>query len=335
MNSETKLASSWFIWGLSYYLYYPFVSLFAVKFVKDVTILYLISTLFAIPMPLIGSKLARKIGLVKTMMLGGILSGLGLVLFSFSTSLPSLIISYVIASTFFISLPSYYSYMNNLGKGTISKIWAISIIPSLFTPSIGGVIASVLGLRAVFLIGGILMAFTALPLLRLKEIQIMQDSLVFDVKLLIPIVVILPIALAFPFVYLILKQNYSMSYENIGVIATLAEVMGAFFTFLYSKFTKRFFLSIYLILFSLIYLIYFNPMFTLFFGLWEAIIPSALEESKEKSPEAFGIINSFQQIGWFTGYLFSYLEFSIKTSILISSIISVLLGLIFLVLNKL
>ncbi|QIW23649.1 MFS transporter [Sulfolobus sp. S-194] len=334
MNSEARLASSWFIWGLSYYLYYPFVSLFAVKFVQDVTILYLISTAFAIPMPLIGSKLARKIGLVKTMMLGGILSGIGLVLFSFSTSLSFLIISYVIASTFFISLPSYYSYMNNLGKGTISKIWAISIIPSLFTPFIGGIIASVLGLRAVFLIGGILMTLTALPLISLKEIQIIKDSLVFDVKLLIPIVVILPIALAFPFIYLVLKQNYSMSYENIGLIATLAEMIGAFFTFLYSKFARRFFLSLYLVLFSLIYLIYFNPMFALFFGLWEAIIPSALEESKEISPEAFGIINSFQQVGWFMGYLFSYLEFSIRTSILISSLISVILGFIFLVINK-
>ena len=333
-NSVVKLAGSWFIWGLSYYLYYPFVSLYIIKFIKDVTLVYLISTIFAIPFPLIGGKLARKIGLVRTMILGGIISGIGLIMVGLSNSLFWLIISYIITSGFFLALPSYYSYMNNLGKGTISIVWAISILPSFFTPYIGGVIASLLGLREVFIIAGIIMIFTGLPLIRLKEIDVPYGMTRLNYKFLIPIVVILPIALALPFIYLVLKEVYFMSYEEIGEIATLAEILGAFFTFLYSMFTKKFFLSVYLFLFSLVFLVYINPFFSIFFGLWEAIIPSALEESTGKSPEALGLINTLQQVGWFIGYLVSFLAFSPRLSLLASSILALILGISFLFIKK-
>jgi len=333
-NSVARLAGSWFIWGLSYYLYYPFVSLYLVKFVNDVTLVYLVSTIFAIPFPLIGGKLARKIGLVKTMELGGVISGIGLIMMGLSNSLTWIIVSYIIASGFFLALPSYYSYMNNLGKGTISVVWAISILPSLFTPYIGGIIASLLGLREVFIIAGIFMIFTSLPLIRLKEIDVPSQVIRVNYRVLIPIVVILPIALTLPFIYLVLKEVYLMSYEEIGEIATLAEILGAFFTFLYSRFTKKFFLSVYLFLFSLVPLVYVNPFFSIFFGLWEAIIPSALEESSVKSPEALGLINTFQQIGWFIGYLASFLAFSVRLSLLSSSILAVILGILFLFIKK-
>jgi len=333
-GSVARLAGSWFIWGLSYYLYYPFVSLYIVKFVKDVTLVYLISTIFAIPLPLIGSKLARKIGLVKAMIIGGIVSGIGLSMFGLAKDLSLLIISYVITSGFFLALPSYYSYMNNLGKGTISIVWAVSILPSLFTPYIGGIIASFLGLREVFIIAGIIMIFTGIPLLGLEEISVKDEEIKLNYKMLIPILVILPLALAFPFIYLVLKENYSMSYEEIGVIATLAEILGAFFTFLYSRLGRKFLLSVYLLLFSLVSLVYVNPFFSVFFGLWEAIIPSALEESREKSPEAFGLINSMQQFGWFIGYLASYFAFSARLSLLVSSILALILGLLFLFIRK-
>ena len=334
MNNVARIAGSWFIWGLSYYLYYPFVSLYVVKFVKDVTLVYLISAIFAIPLPLIGGKLARKIGLVKTMILGGIISGIGLIMVGLAKDLLLLIVSYIITSSFFLALPSYYSYMNNLGKGTISVVWAISILPSLFTPYIGGVIASLLGLREVFIIAGIIMIFTGIPLLGLEEINVKNEKVRLNYKILIPILVILPIALAFPFIYLVLRENYSMSYEEIGEIATLAELLGAFFTFLYSRFERKFLLSVYLFLFSLASLVYVNPFFSVFFGLWEAIIPSALEESREKSPEAFGLINSMQQFGWLIGYLASYLAFSARLSLLASSVLALILGLSFLFIRK-
>lgn len=333
-NRITKLAGSWFIWGLSYYLYYPFVSLYIVKFIKDVTFVYLISVIFAIPFPLIGGKLARKIGLVNAMKLGGIISGIGLILMGLSNSLFWLVVSYVITSGFFLSLPSYYSYMNNLGKGTISVVWAISIIPSLFAPYVGGIIASLLGLREVFIISGIIMIFTSVPLIGLEEVNVPSEEGKITYKVLIPILVILPLALALPFIYLVLKEVYFMSYKEIGEIATLAEILGAFFTFLYSRFAKRFFLSIYLFLFSLVYLVYVNPFFSIFFGLWEAIIPSALEESRGKNPETFGVINSLQLVGWFIGYLASFLTFSARLSLLLSSILAIILGMIFLFIKK-
>ncbi|BFH73847.1 hypothetical protein SJAV_17910 [Sulfurisphaera javensis] len=334
MNNETKLAGSWFIWGLSYYLYYPFVSLFVIKFISDVTLVYLISTLFAIPMPLIGAKLTRKIGLIKTIELGSILSGLGLILFSFSENLVWLIITYTLSSAFFITLPSYYSYMNNLGKGVIAKLWAISIIPSLFIPSVGGLIASFFGLRTIFLLGGILMILTFLPIAKLEEIEIDNEKIKIDIRILFPILVILPIALTFPYIYLILREKYFLSYGEIGFLATIAEIIGAVFTFIYSRFTKRFLLSLYLVLFSLVYLTYYSFVFSIFFGLWESLIPTALEESKGKTPEAFGIINSLQQAMWEVGYLVSYFTFSPRFSILISSLLAIILSIIFLLFKK-
>lgn len=329
MNSEGKLAESWFIWGLSYYLYYPFISLFVVKFTQQVTLVYLLGTLLVIPFPYLGAKLSRKIGLVRTMELGCVISGIGLILFSFSTNLIWLIISYAIISLFFLGLPSYYSYMSFLGEGVISRVWAISIIPSFFTPSVGGIIATYFGLKEVFFISGIIMILSALPLISLPEIDIENgERNSYNNTIVIPILTIFPIALSFPFIYLILQKVYSMTYDQIGFLATIAEVIGALFTFLYSKINKKWLLSIYLLLFSMLYFVFYNPYVAILFGLWEAIIPSSLEESKGRRPEDFGIINSFQQFGWLTGYLVSYFAFSTYYSILISSLSSVLLSLL-------
>lgn len=335
MKNVTNLAISWFIWGLSFYLYYPFVSLFAVEFLPDVVVLYLTSTIFAIPLPLVGGRLSRKIGLVKTMKLGGVISGIGLILVAFSQSAIWLIISYTVTSGFFLGLPSYYSYMNSLGKGTISRVWTISILPSFFTPYIGGVIASVFGLRSVFFISGMLMTMTALPLITLNDILAPTPRpLKLSYNILIPIVVILPIGLTLPFVFLELHEIYSMSYEEIGELATISEIIGAIFTYLYSRFAKKYLISIYLFIYSLVYLLFYNPLFSVFFGLWEAIIPSTLEESNERAPESFAIINSFQQVGWLISYIAGYLSLSPKFSLFLSSILAVLIGVTYLFLNR-
>jgi len=70
-----------------------------------------------------------------------------------------------------------------------------------------------------------------------------------------------------------------------------------------------------------------SPFFSVLFGSWEAIIPSALEEVDDRSPETYASINSLQQIGWLMGFIASAISFSPALSIFISSGVSLTLAL--------
>ena len=325
MKKLWLIALSWLFWGVSYYLTYPFISIYTVKFTPDVSLVYVFYTLFAIPMPILGAWMSKKIGVVKAMWFGMFVSGFGYLLVSFARNLVELVLGFMISYTTFLSLPNFYSYMSSCGKGSISKVWGISILPSLFTPTLAGFIGSYFSLRLVFLLAGVFNWLSSAPLLFLEERSLPRGKIVIGRRKLIPILVIFPISLVFPYVFLEVKTLYELSDVYVGFLATLAEVLGMFLVFLSSK---RFLLPFLLLLFSLVPLIYVSPFFSLLFGSWEAIIPSSLEEVDDKSPEAFASINSLQQMGWLTGFLVSSLPFPPFISMLFSSIFSIALSIL-------
>ena len=328
MNKTGLLALSWFLWGLSYYLYYPLISIYAIHFItaNKLPVLYISYSFLGILMPLAGYKISKSIGIVKSIILGMALGGIGLVLMGLANNVEALFLSYSLSSSVFISLPNYYSYMSNLGKGVISKVWAFSILPSLFSPFLGGEIATVFSLRYVFVIGGLTNILATVPIIYLEDLKVTDDNgSVISRKILLPYVVIIPISLSFPYVFLEVKDVYNLDYIEVGLLATIAEILGALLTLLSSY--KRGLLPLFLFLFSLTYLLYFNPFFAIFFGNWEAIIPTSLEDSNAKSTRDFAIINSLQQSAWLMGYLISFFLSSPKLSLLSSSIISLLLAL--------
>ncbi|BCU70966.1 hypothetical protein [Stygiolobus caldivivus] len=320
---------SWLFWGVSYYLSYPFISIYAVQFIPSryVSLVYVFFTLSAIPMPLLGAKVSRKLGVVKTVWLGMFLSGFGYLVVSLAKDFSEMVIGFMVSYTTFLSLPNFYSYMSSCGKGTISRVWGISILPSLFTPSIAGVLGSYIGLKYVFLLAGVFNWASSLPVLFLDEKPVLRGKMSMSKAITIPVLVVFPIALVFPYVFLEIKTIYRLSDVYIGVFATSAEAVGMVLTLL-SSYVKRTLLSVYLFLFSLIPLIYISPVFSIFFGSWEAIIPSSLENLTDNSPETYAVINSLQQVGWLIGFIVSAISFSPLISILISSAFSLALSIL-------
>lgn len=192
---------------------------------------------------------------------------------------------------------------------------------------IGGAIAQLLGIRYVFLTAGLFMTLSGLPVLGLEYDK---ESIVFyeNTRKLNPLpgLVIIPISLASPFVFLITKDLYNLSYVAVGVLATMSEVIGMVVVFLSAGRNKL--LPIYLMLFSLVYLVFFNPLFSLAFGLWEVLIPLAIEEVNGSSISAYSRMISLQQIFWLIGYVASLLALSVKFALLISAISSLVLAFI-------
>ncbi len=88
--------------------------------------------------------------------------------------------------------------MSSMGRGTIARIWGISILPSIIMPTIGGYVATALSLKMDFLLsGGAAVLISAAPLITINDIASNHNES-SKTSSLIPFLVILPIALASP-----------------------------------------------------------------------------------------------------------------------------------------
>jgi len=307
-RGELLIMISWTLWGIGYYAYYPFLSIFLVRFIPGtyLGLFYASLTAAALPLPVIGAWLGRVIEARRVMMLGMIISGLGLVMLGFASSIYWALLCLILYYFFFISLPNFYAYMSSMGRGTIARVWGISILPSIVMPALGGWVANAFTINAVFPLSGLAVMMSAVPLIWLRS-GIASDENSGARLLITPLLVIIPIALASPYVYLVVKVMYGLDYSSIGVIATLAEVIGMLASLLGSRSRGPLYLSINLVMFSLIGLLGISYIFAVFYGFWESIIPMSLEGIRARSPRDYGIVNSMQQLGWLIGYAASYL----------------------------
>ncbi|MEM3972382.1 MAG: hypothetical protein QXF96_07305 [Saccharolobus sp.] len=341
MNREGPLLQSWLLWSTAYYLYYPFLSIYLSSFIQEdkLSLVYAIFQAISLPYAMLGAKLYWK-NKIMPIIIGMLFAGVGLILLPFSTNLISIIIYMSINYMFFLSLPSYYSLMAEIGEGVITRIWSLSILPSIIMPSIGGIIAQYTSLRLLFIISGIIFSLSFLPMLKFKPINNNADYRVktkLDIKIIFIPILTLPIAMAFPYIYLAIYTNFNLSKDQVGVIATIAEILGMGLSYLASKFIKekKYLLSLSLILFSLIVFYSFSPAMAIFFGAWEAIIPLTLEYfPSRKSPEDFAIINVMQGLGWIMGYIVDYTLGNINLLLVSSGIIAFLSACIILISKK-
>jgi len=341
MNKKAvSLTISWILWSVGYYLFYPFLSIFLNKVISEPNIpkFYMILQIFAVPLPLIGGFLGEKLGRDKLIIISMGLSGVGLILLPFSHDFTSAIIFGLIYYLFGLSLPNYYIYMSSIGKGYISLIWGYSILPSLFSPYLGGVIAESLSIETVFRIAGVFFILAGLPIFyinndeNVKSNNLTNDVIKIDLRrVFLPMICIIPIAIISPFIYLYIFNKYNLDYIEIGILSTLAEVLGMILVFIHYKVKRtKEILSVSLFLFSLISLTYYNPIPVIFFGLWESIIPLSLEYAIPKQPvKVIPLINSLQFSSWLIGYVISYAINNPDYLILLSSIL-VLIDLIIL-----
>ncbi|BDC19395.1 MFS transporter [Acidianus sp. HS-5] len=319
MKLLLKITISWILWGIGFYLYYPFLSIFLVRYIRpsELGFFYLITLIFSLPLPYIGGKINKKIGEKYSIFIGMSISGLGILLFPFANSAISLYVFMTMYNSFYIALPAFYELMDTEGKGTISKVWAISVLPSIFMPSIGGLISQYLGFTYLFILSSIFIILTSFPLFTQKEIK--NECQKITPSLIISLIII-PIALSGQFIYLVAKEMYNLSYTLIGIIATFAELLGSVVAFTSSFISNKRAINISLLLFSLQSLIIFSPYFSIFYGLWESLLPLSLSLSKKDYVSAV----TMQILGWILGYLIASISQTPKYDIFLSSIISLI-----------
>ncbi|WP_009989889.1 MFS transporter [Saccharolobus solfataricus] len=334
MNTkERSLLGSWIIWSVAYYMYYPFISIYLSRFVEEskLSLFFVVFQAVSLPLPLIGARLSKR-NRILPIIIGMLVGGIGMIMLPFSRNILEATIFMSLNYFISLSLPSYYSLMSEVGEGTITRIWSLSILPSIIMPSLGGLLAQYFGLRLLFMIGGIVLATSFLPMVNSSYNSSSQSLLNFNITIrsFLPAILILPIAMEFPYIYLVVYNYFHLTKEYVGIIATSAEILGMLLTYLASKliFRKKYLLSLSLFLFSLTSLYFLSPTIAIFFGCWEVIVPLTLEYfSSRKTVYDFALITTMQGLGWVLGYLIDYFIPNISLLLLSSSLIAFLLAL--------
>lgn len=327
-RDSTIIAISWIVWGAGFYIYYPFYSILLSKYIGESALgqFFTYLELITVPFPILGALLFRKIGAKNVIILGMALSGFGVFMIPYFKNYFELLLVSGMSSSFYFSLPNYYSLMKAKGSGTLTRIWAISVLPAVLFPILGGTTAQVLGIKYPFVIGGILTGISGFIIMPVSD-KIKSGPFKISIKKdPTPFLCIIPIALVTPFLMPELVRVYHMNYFDIGIIDSMLETLGMISGFLL-PYAKRLGLSISLFIYSSISLLYNSWPFSLAFGMREAIIPLSLDYwISPNSPEGISLINTTQQIGWVIGYGISWILNSPQKSIVLSSLISLILA---------
>ena len=291
MRSTTAIAISWTLWGIAIYLYSPYLTVFLKGIVKEdfIGILYVLSSiagLFYAFLPTLTNKI-KEVTIASL-----IISGLGLILLSFSNNIGLASLSILLYSVYWASVPVFYLLMRN----DAAKVWAISMTPALIIPFIGGKVVDLLGLRGVFITSGIFMALTALPIINI-EIR-GREGLVYEkegkIDLIPLIFTILPLSIALPYLYL----NTPLSL--IPVIYALGQGIGIAMALLLSKAKRG--LAIALSTFALIFLNNIIPFGAMFYGISEALTALGIDEIKIRSLKDSVKVTLAEILMWLIGY---------------------------------
>ncbi|MGC9105021.1 MAG: MFS transporter [Thermoprotei archaeon] len=325
MRARDYFALSWLLWGAGYAVYYPFYPLFAESVVgeRNLGALYAEVTLIAALLPLAGSFLAERLGPRTTIVAGQLLAGVGTALIPFAQTWETLVAATLVAYAFFLALPSFYAAMSELGEGTISRVWTVSLIPTVLLPFVGGEAIQRLGFTWAFLASGLLTGSSGIPFLFFKEVKAKIGE--FGPFSPLPMLSVVPIAVSYPFFTPILKDS-GLSYSTVGAVVSSSEVLGMLMAVYLPKFRHKGFVAS-LLAFSLTPLVLLNPWLGVAFGAWEAVIPLSLEFSRfEKSVRGYAVVNSTQQLGWLAGFAVDSVIASPGEAVLVSSAASLALA---------
>ena len=292
MRYTTAIVLSWTLWGLALYLYSPYLTVFLKSIVKEdfIGILYVLSSIVGLVFALLPT-ITNKIKEITVTSL--IISGLGLILLAFANNVELVSLSILLYSIYWASVPVFYLLMQN----DVAKIWAISMIPALIIPFIGGKIVALLGLKGIFVTSGIFMALSALPLINV-EIQD-RGGLVLErkdekINILSLIFAILPLSIALPYLYVNTPLNL------IPIIYALGEGVGIAMTLFLSKARKG--LAIALFTFSLILLNNVIPFGAIFYGISEALTALGIDKIKIRSLKSSVKVTLAEISMWLIGY---------------------------------
>ncbi|BFH72781.1 hypothetical protein SJAV_07250 [Sulfurisphaera javensis] len=316
MRSIKAIAISWTLWGLAYYLYSPYLTVFLKSIVKEdfIGVIYILSSLVGLVyaiIPLYTNKV-KEVTIVSL-----ILSGLGLVLLSFSINPISVIISIILYSMYWVSVPVFYLLM----RDEVAKIWAISMLPALLIPFISENIIISLGLRYIFIISGIIMAFTAVPIINV-EIKGRGVATGKNNNFTPLIFTILPLSISLPYLYI--KIPLSL----IPVIYAIGEFIGILMATYFSKMKRG--LSLALLSFSLISTNSILPFGAMFYGISEALTALGVDNVEINDLKDSVKVTLVEISLWLIGYTLATALFVISPFLptIYASLLAILFGLL-------
>ncbi|MBB5255024.1 hypothetical protein [Sulfurisphaera ohwakuensis] len=315
MRSIKSVVISWTLWGLAYYLYSPYLTVFLKNIVKEdfIGFLYIVSSLVGLIYSIIPlfTKRVKEITIVSL-----IISGIGLILLSMSNNALSAIISLILYSTYWVSVPIFYLLMND----EVAKIWAISMLPAIIIPFFDDSVVLTLGIRSIFLIAGVIMALTALPLINV-DIRGMGGS--YDDErsnnLSFIILTILPLSISLPYLYV------SMPLKLIPIVYAIGESIGILMALFLSKIRNG--LSLALLGFSLISLNTIIPYGAMFYGISEALTALGVDKVRIKDLKDSVKVTILEVLTWLIGYAIATALFILSP--LLPSIYASLLAILF------
>lgn len=317
MRSIKSIVISWTLWGISYYLYSPYLTVFLKSIVKEdlVGFLYVMSSITGLIYALI-PLYTKKIKEVTIISL--ILSGIGLILLSFSYNATISILSIILFSMYWTSIPIFYMSM----RDNVAKIWAISMIPALVIPFISEIIVTTIGVRYIFTISGVMMALTALPIINIDITSRGGDQTSHKFNLSPIIFTIIPLSISLPYLYVNMPLNL------VPIAYAIGELIGIFMALFLSKLEKG--LPLALLGFSLIFTNSIFPFGAIFFGISEALTALGIDNIEINNFKDAVKVTLVEILMWLTGYSVASLLFIISPILptIYASIISVLFAII-------
>lgn len=318
MRSINAIVASWTLWGMAYYLYSPYITVFLKSLVREedlIGLFYVLSSLVG----LFYALLPRYTTKIKEITIISLLfSGVGLILFSFSENIITVFVSLILYSMYWVSVPVFYVLI----RENVAKIWAISMTPAILIPFLGEKLLNVLGIRGIFIIAGMIMVLTALPLINVKFEGRGGDTKENKLNPLPLIFTILPLSISIPYLYISLPLNL------IPLIYAIGEGIGILMAYYLNNKEKG--LPIALLVFSLISLNNVIPFGAMFYGISEALTALGIDNLKIKSLKDSIKVTVVEISMWLIGYAIATALFTLATFLptIYASLLAVLFALI-------
>ncbi len=302
------IAISWTLWGISLYLFSPYLTILlessiSIPFLVDLT--YIISSiagiLFINLLKVFRDESIAKISIV--------VSGLGLIILGLSNNAVSAILGLLTYNTYWIAVPFFYYNLSKAEKEQFSKTWAISMIPALILPIVGGLISLHIGVRAIFIISGVLMILSAVPLTWVK-FNIEGEGRSENRESLIPLIFsVLPLSLALPFLY----ELRSFELSTVWLTYEIGEVVGILLTWISWRNNNS--LAVALLIFSTVIVNSFVALGGFYYGLSEAVLSSGVGSVNPRSFKTAIRVATMEASLWTIGYIMSSLAYIVNYSL--------------------
>jgi len=320
---------SWSLWGLSLYLFSPYLSPLLEQIVHNaelVGIIYVIASPFSILFSLLPKWFNKANSLLIPLSLT--ISGIGLLTLGLSENQALAILGLILYNFYWASVPLYYVLMSILGDGCLTRIWAISMIPAIIVPPISGLVFSKLGIRMIFVISGLTMITASLPMYKI-EAKLKEEGK-GETSYLPLIFTILPSSIALPFLYL----DKGISESLIWLIYAIGEGLGVGMSLVLWRLKNG--LSLALIVFSgIITAILYPQLGGVFYGSSEALVALGVDAVKPRDLNNAVKVTFIESTLWGVGYVIASLLYVVWASlpIIFAGLIAILFSLTLIVLS--